>query len=113
MNKRRRQKLTLAFDLCIFGAVTLQLLAFILVRYLPVSADSMYRIYMAAKICSIVLIFGGSFYQLKYHFSMKGRYQNSEGYYEVCPYCGANVQGKEQNCLICGRPMYEEEEKRS
>ncbi|MCI7656825.1 hypothetical protein [Anaerotignum sp.] len=25
----------------------------------------------------------------------------------ACPYCGANVQGKERNCLICGKDMYE------
>lgn len=24
----------------------------------------------------------------------------------ACPYCGANVQGKEQNCQICGKDMY-------
>ena len=25
----------------------------------------------------------------------------------ACPYCGANVQGREQNCQICGKNMYE------
>lgn len=25
----------------------------------------------------------------------------------ACPYCGANVQGKERICLICGKNMYE------
>lgn len=25
----------------------------------------------------------------------------------ACPYCGANVQGKERNCLICGKDMHE------
>lgn len=25
----------------------------------------------------------------------------------ACPYCGANVQGKERICLICGKDMYE------
>lgn len=24
----------------------------------------------------------------------------------ACPYCGANVQGQERNCLICGKNMY-------
>lgn len=24
----------------------------------------------------------------------------------ACPYCGANVQGRERNCLICGKDMY-------
>ena len=107
MLKRRREKLTLVFDLCIFGAITLQLLVFILVRCLPVSSESMYRIYTAARICSVILVLAGSFYQLKYHFSTKGRYLNAEGNYEVCPYCGANVQGEERNCRICGKNMYE------
>ena len=39
MLKYRREKLTLVFDLCIFGAITLQLLAFILARCLPVSSE--------------------------------------------------------------------------
>ena len=91
MLKYRREKLTLVFDLCIFGAITLQLLAFILARCLPVSSESMYGIYTAARICSVILVLAGSFYQLKYHFSTKGRYLNAEGNYEVCPYCGANV----------------------
>ena len=25
----------------------------------------------------------------------------------ACPYCGANVQGRERICLICGKNMYE------
>lgn len=25
----------------------------------------------------------------------------------ACPYCGANVQGREQICQICGKNMYE------
>lgn len=25
----------------------------------------------------------------------------------VCPFCGANVQGREQVCQICGKNMYE------
>lgn len=25
----------------------------------------------------------------------------------ACPYCGANVQGREQICRICGKNMYE------
>ncbi len=25
----------------------------------------------------------------------------------ACPYCGANVQGQERNCQICGKNMYE------
>lgn len=107
MLRRRREKLTLIFDLCIFGAITLQLLVFILVRCLPVSSESMYRIYTAARICSVILVLAGSFYQLKYHFSTKGCYLNAEGNYEVCPYCGANVQGEERNCRICGKNMYE------
>ena len=106
MLKYRREKLTLVFDLCIFGAITLQLLAFILARCLPVSSESMYGIYTVARICSVILVLAGSFYQLKYHFSTKGRYLNAEGNYEVCPYCGANVQGKEQTCRICGKNMY-------
>ena len=81
MLKYRREKLTLVFDLCIFGAITLQLLAFILARCLPVSSESMYGIYTAARICSVILVL-------------------------ACPYCGANVQGKEQTCRICGKNMY-------
>lgn len=103
MLKYRREKLTLVFDLCIFGAITLQLLAFILARCLPVSSESMYGIYTAGKDMRVILVFAGSFYQLKYHFSTKGRYLNAEGNYEVCPYCGANVQGKEQACRIAER----------
>lgn len=25
----------------------------------------------------------------------------------ACPYCGANVRGKERICMICGKDMYE------
>lgn len=60
MLKYRREKLTLVFDLCIFGAITLQLLAFILARCLPVSSESMYGIYTAARICSVILVLAGS-----------------------------------------------------
>lgn len=107
MHLSEKRKRMLIFDICVFGAITLQLLVFILVRYLPVSADSMNRIYMVARLCSIALILGVSFYRLKHHFSTEGRYLNQDGYYEVCPYCGANVQGKEKNCQICGKNMYE------
>ena len=64
MLKYRREKLTLVFDLCIFGAITLQLLAFILARCLPVSSESMYGIYTAARICSVILVSAGLFLTL-------------------------------------------------
>lgn len=28
----------------------------------------------------------------------------------ACPYCGANVQGDERNCKICGKNMYEKKQ---
>ncbi len=99
----------------VLAAFLLRFLVTYLGFALPLSEEMTRLFYQGGTLVAMAVLLAGIIYGWKT--SIMGRLfhqkstniKNKDGYYQVCPYCGANVPGKDRNCVVCGKDMYAEE----
>lgn len=99
----------------LIAAALVRLLTAALISGLHLSLEMTRLFYQGGTLLAMAVLLAGIIYGWKT--SIMGRLfhqksaniKNKDGYYQVCPYCGANVPGEDRNCVVCGKDMYAEE----